>query len=350
MEAVLEGVAEDDAPAAESTPGKALASVASTNLRSRTLGKSGLVVSELALGTWGLGGEAYGEVTTEDADATISRARELGVTLFDTADLYGARGGDPHAERLEKRLGRLLDGDATALVCTKGGNDLEASPPRKRFDREFLRRSAQRSAERLRRPADLYLLHHPSEAALRRGEATASLEELRHDGVVRHWGVACADAGVARVAIAEGAEVIELAYNLFAQDDLHELASELVEHKVGVIARSPLAYGLLCGVWPAGKTFAEGDHRRERWTAEELTRRLAQVASLRPLVHDDIHTVRAVALRYVLSNLLVGSVAVGARSAAQIEQNVRAIGKGPPYLPEADLARIPELLRVAGVT
>ena len=316
------------------------AEIPAQTLRTRPLGKTGLIVSELALGTWGLSGEAYGEVSEADADGTVARARELGVTLFDTADSYGARGGDPHAERFEKRLGRLLDQDAAAIVCTKGGNDLEAAPARKRFDRAFLRRSAERSAERLRRAPHVYLLHHPTVATLHRGEATGALDELKKEGVISHWGVAATDADTARAALERGASVIELAYNIFAQRDLHELAGEIVESGAGVLARSPLAYGLLCGTWPAGKTFAEGDHRRDRWTEAELRQRLAEVAALRPLVHGDIHTIRAVALRYVLCNRMVASVVVGVRTPAQLEANVRAIGAGPPYLPDEDLSRI----------
>ncbi len=305
-------------------------------MRTRTLGKSGLVVSELALGTLPLAGQLYGPVDPEEADRTIARAREVGVTLFETADIYG------DAEAMEARLGRLLDKDDQAYVATKGGND--AVTHRKRFDRMFLHRSAARSAERLRRKPDLYLLHHPTVETLRRGEAIGTLDELMKDGIIGKWGVACADGQAALVAIELGAPVVELPYNLFHQVDLHDIASNAVANNVGVLARSPLAYGLLCGTWPADRVFAEGDHRRDRWTQEDLTERLRQVAALRPLVHDEVHTLRAAALRFVLANQVVSSCVVGARSAAQLEQNVRVIGKGPPYLPEADLARIPELL------
>lgn len=319
-----------------------------STLRTRRLGKSGLIVSELALGTWGLAGDAYGAIVGDEVDKTIARARELGVTLFETADAYGARGGDPHAERFEKRLGRLLESDDAALVCTKIGNDLDAAPPRKKFEPDYLRRAAERSAERLRRKPDLVLLHHPRAATIRRGAATATLESLVRDGVVRAWGVACGDAESARAAIEIGAPVIEIAYNLFAQRDLHAIAGDVVEHDVGVLARSPLAYGLLCGTWSVDKTFPDDDHRRDRWTSDELRARLAQVASLRPLVRGDVHTLRAVALRWVLSNRTVSSAVVGVRTAAQLEANVRAIGKGPAYLSDEDLAKIAEILPLTG--
>ncbi len=315
-------------------------------MRTRTLGKSGLIVSELSLGTWGLAGDAYGPIEDEDADKILLRARELGITLIETADLYGAGDGK---EPVEARIGRVLEKDDAVYVCTRGGNDLAATPPRKRFERMFLHRSAARSAERLRRPADLYLLHNPTVETLRRGEAIGAVEELQAEGVIKRWGVSCGDAEVAKVAIELGAVVIELAYNLFHQRDLNAITSEVKESNVGVLARSPLAYGLLCGTWPADRQFVEGDHRRDRWTTEDLHERLRQVAAMRPLVHDDVHTLRSAALRFVLSNQLVTSCVVGARSVGQIEANVRAIGKGPPYLTDVDLGTIPGLLQDAEV-
>lgn len=315
-------------------------------MRTRALGNSGLVVSELSLGTWSLAGESYGPIETEEAEKTITRARELGITLFETADLYGS---SEDKEPVESLLGRVLDRDDQAYVCTRGGNDVAGLPPKKRFDRMFLHRSAARSADRLRRAPDIYLLHNPMAETLRRGEAVGALEELIVDGVIKQWGVSCGDAETAKVAIELGAKVIELAYNLFNQRDMNAIAAEVKGANVGVLARSPLAHGLLCGTWAAERTFEEGDHRRDRWTPEELTERLREVATMRPLVSGEIHTLRSAALRFVLCNHQISSVVVGARSAAQIEANIRAIGKGPPYLSDEDLARVPMLLLSAGV-
>lgn len=315
-------------------------------MRTRALGNSGLVVSELSLGTWGLAGEAYGPVEGEEADKAILRARELGVTLFETADLYGSSDGK---EPMESRLGRVLDRDDQAFICTRGGNDLTSVPPKKRFDRMFLHRSAARSADRLRRAPDIYLLHNPLAETLRRGEAIGALEELMADGVIKQWGVSCGDAETARVAIELGAKVIELAYNLFNQRDFIELSGEIKNANVGLLARSPLAHGLLCGTWSAERVFDEGDHRRDRWTPAEKTERLRQVAAMRTLVNGEIHTLRSAALRFVLCNHQVSSCVVGVKSAAQIEANIRAIGKGPPYLADDDLAKIPLMLLDADV-
>src|SRR5688572_24963063 len=139
-------------------------------MRKRALGKTGLEISELALGTWGLSGDGYGPVSEADQDAIIERALAFGIGLFETADCYG-KGA------MEKRLGERLP--ASAQVATKVGTDLEASPSRKRFDAEYLRTSVERSRERLKRESiDIVLLHNPSPKTLESGEAFDALREL----------------------------------------------------------------------------------------------------------------------------------------------------------------------------
>src|SRR6185503_21273899 len=103
---------------------------------------------------------------------------------------------------------------------------------------------------------------------------------------------------------------------------------------VGILAHSVLSYGLLCGHWSSDKYFPEGDHRAERWTRDELRRRIRQLDALRPLLGGNVLTLRSSALRFVLSNTLVASALIGPRSTLQLDQLVREAGKGPPYLTE----------------
>src|SRR6185503_14102101 len=112
--------------------------------------------------------------------------------------------------------------------------------------------------------------------------------------------------------------------------DLHLMAGEVSESGVGVLARSVLAHGLLAGHWSAEREFYPGDHRAERWTPAELKQRLAQLEALRPVVTGPVHSLRAAALRFVLSNQIVSSAILGPRSAAQLEQLVREAGTAPP--------------------
>jgi aryl-alcohol dehydrogenase-like predicted oxidoreductase len=313
-------------------------------IRLRPLGATGLDVAELALGTWGLSGDGYGPIANRESEAIVRRAIELGVTLFETSDAYG-KGAT------EALLGRLLEPHPDALIATRHGLDRSEKPPRKRFDPAYLQAAIERSLERLRRPAiDLYLLHNPTEMTLRNDDLLAWLRGLKASGKVKHWGVSVDDADTGRAAMEAGAEVIEIAYNAFHSSDLASLGAEVAEARVGVLARSVLAYGLLAGLWPVTKIFPEGDHRRQRWIdADELSTRIRQLDALRTLQHGEVVSLRGAAVRYVLSNHLVSTAVLGPRSVAQLEQLIREAGKAPPYLDEERLARLPVKLAEQGI-
>jgi aryl-alcohol dehydrogenase-like predicted oxidoreductase len=299
----------------------------------------------MALGTWGLSGDAYGSVDEAEQDRVLGRALEMGFTLIDTADAYG--GG-----RMERAVARALvhhdRGDV--VVVTKGGTDRSTSPPRKRFDAAYLRESVERSLRRLSRDCiDVYLLHNPSEHALSSGEAVDAALELKREGKIGHWGVSAGDAEVGRAALHKGAEVIELAYSLVQGSDLHRMAGEVIVRGAGVLAHSTLAYGLLADGWARDREFPAGDHRADRWTKLELERRVQQVAALRFLVHGEVTTMRAAAVRFVLANRIVSCAVLGPRSVEQLEQLVREVGMGPLYLRDEDLMRIPRALEGVGI-
>src|SRR5262249_2900158 len=151
------------------------------------------------------------------------------------------------------------------------------------------------------------LLHNPTMLAMGVGEGVAFLKELKNTGAIAAWGVSAGSAEVARSAIVRGADVIEIAYNAFVTRDLHTIAGDAAEHNVGVLARSVPAHGLPPGHWTAAREFYPGDPRQDRWTRDELRRRIGQLDALRPLIGGQVHTLRAVALRFVLSNQLVSS-------------------------------------------
>lgn len=312
-------------------------------MRTRPLGKTGLVVSELGLGTWGLSGDAYGKVAPADAEAVVRRALDIGISLFDTADAYGAGA-------MEALLGRTLRGRPNVTVVTKGGTDRSTTPPARRFGPEYLKGAVQRSLKRLERERiELYLLHNPGPETLASGEATNALEAMKKEGLIAHWGVSVGDTDVARAALQKGAEVLELAYNLFHSIDLHRLAGEIMVAGAGVLARSTLGYGILSGLWPKERQFPDGDHRAERWTKVELARRIEQLDAVRFLVKGDVRTLRAAAVRFVLANHLVATAVLGPRTVEQLEQLVRETGSGPSYLPDADLSSLPRSLSRVGI-
>ncbi|WP_437725450.1 aldo/keto reductase [Sorangium sp. So ce861] len=311
-------------------------------MRKRPLGKTTLQVSELALGTWGLSGDGYGPVSEIEADRVIDRALAVGIDLFDTADVYG-RG------EMERRLGKRLKGAGATFVVTKIGTDLEGLPPTKRFDPAYLRTAFERSQERLARDVvDVVLLHNPTVAAMQAKEPLAYLKELKQAGKIRALGVSAGSADVARSALRDEVDVIELAYNAFLPGDLHEVAGDVSESGAGVLARSVLAHGLLAGQWSADREFFPDDHRMHRWTRDELRTRLGQLDALRPFVGGAVVSLRSVALRFVLANRLVSSAVLGPRSVAQLDQLVREAGM-PPYLRDTALAELAGRLNQVGI-
>jgi aryl-alcohol dehydrogenase-like predicted oxidoreductase len=310
-------------------------------MRTRDLGSTGLRVSELALGTWGLSGEGYGKVEESEQDAVIDRALALGITLFDTADTY-ANGA------METRLGKRLPKEVT--VVTKIGTSAAGTLQKKDFTPENLRISTERSLERLgRERIDVLLLHNPSPKTVSRGEAVGALKELVDLGLAHTWGVSVGSSECATQAINAGAPVIQLAYNAFHWRQLLAISDQVKEKKVGILARSILAYGLLCGGWPTNKEFPSEDHRSERWTSEELKRRIVQLNSLRPSVYGSIQTLRTVAVRYVLANSLVSSAILGPRKGPQLDQLVRDAGKERRFFPEGGLESLENRVRGIGV-
>jgi aryl-alcohol dehydrogenase-like predicted oxidoreductase len=294
-------------------------------MRRRSLGKSGIEVSELGLGTWGLSGDGYGPVAEVEQDRVIERALALGITLFETSTSY-ARG------EMERRFGRLLPRDGVHIV-TKLGTDRESVPERKRFDVAYLQRAFDESRERLRRDVvDIVLLHGPSLAAVQKGEATECLARWREAGHVRAWGVTVGSSEVGRASVERGAQVLSLPYNAFHSFDLRALGPLIQDEEVGILAHSVLCYGLLCGMWPPDKTFPAGDHRSERWTPDEMRYRIRQLDALRPTVRGEVTSMRSAALRYVLDSRLISTALLGPRSSLQLDQLVRDAGKSPPYL------------------
>ncbi len=310
-------------------------------MRTRRFGRLGFQVSELSLGTWGLSGDAYGPVYEQELERVIELAIELGISCFETAGVYG--GG-----AMEKLLGDTLDAK-TSQVITKIGA-VRGEPGAKRFDAASLGEALARARDRLKRELiDVVLLHNPSAATLREGDAVAFLRAEQHKGTLAGWGVSAGSAEVANAAIDQGADAIEIAYNVFTARALHGLADRLAQTDTAVIARSVLAHGLLTGHWAPHKVFFDQDHRKKRWTPEGLRYRISQLAAVKRMVGGEVLTMRGAALRFVLSNQLVSTAVLGVRSQTQLRQLVREVGEGPEYLAPELLARLPELMKEAGI-
>jgi aryl-alcohol dehydrogenase-like predicted oxidoreductase len=312
-------------------------------MRKRTLGRTELRLSQIALGTWGLAAEAYGPATEEVLERTVVGALDEGITTFDVAPLWG----DGRAERV---VGRAVAGRRDRVqVITRAGSVWRDGRVQRRFDADSLAADCEASLERLGTDRiDVWLLHNPPDTVFARDDWPEVATRLKSEGKIRVWGASVSNADQARRAIARGAEVLCLVHNLLASDDVDDLASDVAVAGCGVLARSPLAYGLLGGGWAEDHTFPPEDHRHARWTSDALRQRVRQVAQLQFLVHDDVPSLPAAALRFTLSNPDIACTIVGARTRQQVGSAAAAV-RVSPRLPEEDLVRIPQVLAASGV-
>ena len=309
---------------------------------SRILGKTGLRLSELSLGTWGLAADAYGRVSDELFRSTVRSALEHGVTSFDMAPLWG----DGRSEKIVAEVAHERR-DELQYVTRAGARWVDGQVHH-RFDMDSLVVDCEDSLTRLRTDRiDLLLLHAPSDDVYRREDFGKAIDRLLEDGKILAWGASVTTSEQASAAIAAGAQAIALPHNIIAGDALHEVQTALQDAGVGVLATSPLCYGLLAGRWNERRTFALDDHRGARWSASVLVERIRTVNMLRFLVHDEVRTMVGASLGFVLANPVVTSAVLGMRRPDQVESGVRELGQ-PPYLPSDDVSRITQVLAVAG--
>jgi len=309
----------------------------------RRLGRAKLQVSEIGFGGWAIGGNAfecgYGPVDDDASRAAIRRALELGVTLFDTADIYG----HGHSEAL---IGEVLDGWAgkeRVVVVTKGGINFyrPGRLPEPDFTPYAMANAVQHSRARLRREKlDIYLLMNPPvDLLLERTHVRDTLAALQRAGQIGATGVSAASVSDAAALLASDypLDVIELPFNLFDQSAIHEALPLARKRRVGVIAREPLANGFLTGKYPLGDRFPETDLRAA--LPPEYREALSGAASELKgvLERPGQRTLAQAALRFVLDEPGVSCVIPGAKIAAQVEENVLA-AELPPLSEDEQMA------------
>jgi aryl-alcohol dehydrogenase-like predicted oxidoreductase len=224
-------------------------------MKQRPLGRTGREVSIVGLGTWQLGAD-WGEVSEEDATAVLAASADAGVTLFDTADVYG----DGRSEAL---IGRFLAArpDHGITVATKMGRRVPQEPAN--YSPENFRAWTQRSLANLGVDTlDLVQLHCPPTAVIEDDATYAALDELVAEGVIAAYGVSVETCAQALAAIARpNVTNVQIIVNPFRLKPLDEVLPAAEAAGVSIFARVPLASGLLSGKYTAETTFAANDHR-----------------------------------------------------------------------------------------
>ena len=313
-------------------------------MRYRKLGTTGLEVSEIGFGGFAIGGQDYGPTDDRESLAAIERACDLGITFFDTADLYGAG-------RSESLIGQALKGkNPPPVVATKVGYTGERMHHQgKDFSRRHILASADQSLKRLRRDAiDLYQIHNPELADVASGEVFQVMDELVGAGKVRFWGVSVKSSEAVevcrKVLTWPSAASVQIVCNLFHNRDLEGLRGEIRQKGVGVVARAPLEYGMLTGKMSPASSFSEGDHRTWRWKPDEYSRKLARVEALRDAFRGKPFSLAQLALGFALSVPEVSVVICGAKRPSQLEENAASSELLSTRITTADLGRAKELM------
>jgi len=303
----------------------------------RSLGRTGFRVSTVSFGAWAIGG-TWGPVDDEQSLAALHRAVDLGVNFFDTADVYG----DGRSERLLARLRR--ERSETIYVASKAGRRL-ARQSLEGYSRENLTAWVERSLENLATDTiDLLQLHCPPADVYYAPEVFGILDDLVRVGKIRFYGVSVERVEEALKAIEfPGVQSVQIIYNLFRQRPAELFLPEARRREVGVLARLPLASGMLAGKMARATQFAADDHRAfnrhgeafdrgETFSGVSFELGLNVVEELRPLVPAGV-PMAAWAMRWILMNPAVTCVIPGAKNPEQVAENVRA--SDLPALPEA---------------
>src|SRR5690606_10652014 len=222
-------------------------------MKLRRLGKTGLWVSEVGLGTWQLGGE-FGPVEDIDASTILANAARLGINFWDTADVYG----DGFSEH---RIGTFYGKPEDLVVATKVGRSAALYPDK--YTRAGVRESLEDSARRLLVDAiDLAQLHCVPREVLEAGEIFGWMEEIKQEGLIRNWGASVETIADAELCLEQdGLATLQIIFNIFRQDAADGLLERARERDVGIIVRLPLASGLLTGKYTPETEFSPSDHR-----------------------------------------------------------------------------------------
>ncbi|GHO46252.1 aldo/keto reductase [Ktedonospora formicarum] len=317
----------------------------------RTLGRSGLIVSALGLGTWGIGGEwtynglhdGWGEVDDAESTRAVYKALEMGVNFFDTADVYGCG-------RSERVLGQALTGHRhEVVIATKFAN---------RFDEEtktaggrdvtpvYIKRAVDASLIRLQTDyIDLYQLHglESEESA---DEIVATLEDLVSVGKIRFYGLSDDNIEHAQTfAQGQHCTAIQHHLNIFGGND--EILSLCEEQNLASICRTPLAMGLLTGKYQSPEQLATNDVRLhapwwDYFKEGKMQEWLQKIEQVRAILTTDGRTLAQGSLAWILARSSRSIPIPGFKSAVQVEDNAGTLLLGP--LSEPQMREISQLL------
>ena len=293
-------------------------------MKYRQLGKTGIYVSEIGFGAWAIGGinDLFGVpvgwdgVNDRESEKTIRAALDLGVNLFDTADVYGAG----HSEEL---LGKILKGKECVLA-TKVGNARTENGAIKNFSETYIREQIEKSLRRLNRDCiDLYQLHNPPPEVWNKDEVFLFLEKLKKEGKIRASGVSIStmEEGVHLIQ-QKKVDVLQVIFNVLNQKPSTALFPLAKRKRIGILARVPLASGMLTGKFDRAHQFSSDDNRKNYLTGKRFQEALDEVDRLKEIIRDTGLTMEQVAIAFILQHEVVPIP--GAKTESQVKRNISA--------------------------
>jgi aryl-alcohol dehydrogenase-like predicted oxidoreductase len=311
----------------------------------RTLGRTGWKISEISFGAWAIGG-AWGNVDDSESLAALHAALDGGVNFFDTADVYG----DGRSERLFAKLKK--ERKEKFYVTTKAGRRLPVQTA-DAYHRKNLTAWINRSLKNLNTDTiDLLQLHCPHPEVFYRPEVFGILDDFVKEGKLRHYGVSVEKVEEALKAIEfPNVQSVQIIFNIFRQRPAELFFAEAQKKKVGILARVPLASGMLSGKISRATKFANDDHRKfnrhgeafdrgETFSGVDFETGLRTVEQLKKLVPANA-SLAQLALRWILEFPAVTCAIPGAKRPAQVSENIAA--SDLPPLSRATLKKISAL-------
>ena len=301
-------------------------------MNKRSLGRTGLEVSEIGFGAWGIGGAQWIGATDDESLRALQRAVDLGVNFIDTALAYG-RG---QSERLVGRLLRERQGEGILVATKVPPRNLvwPASPDvpvSETFPPAHLERMCEKSLKNLGvERIDILQLHVWQDAYLDQDEWREAFLGLKKTGKVRFLGISAGehDADSALRAATSGLfDTMQILYNIFDQRPADRLLPLCRERGLGVLARVPFDEGGLTGLITPETTFPEGDFRTGYFAGERRRQVFERCEALKKLLDGEAKTLPELALRFCLSHDAVSTVIPGMRKASRVEENC-AVGDG----------------------
>ncbi|MDQ0256946.1 aryl-alcohol dehydrogenase-like predicted oxidoreductase [Evansella vedderi] len=294
----------------------------------RQLGNTDLKISELSFGTWAIGG-SWGKTDDQESLKALQRAMDAGVNFFDTADVYG----DGHSEELLAKATKGKEDDIYIATKFCRGGDIHNPET---YSDETVRHYLENSLRRLQRERiDLYQIHCAPFEILKQGKVFEVLDKLQQEGKIRHYGVSVETVEEGLFCLTNpNVKALQVIFNIFRQKPIDELFPQAQEKGVGILARVPLASGLLTGKFKTNTDFEADDHRNfnrdgqsfnvgetfagvEFKKGVELSEKLSWIAEGRG-------TMSRAALKWILQHEAITTVIPGFKTTKQVEDNLAA--------------------------